>query len=296
MVAGQGLSIGHELNKDSVGFDRLSDYLRKECGINLALTEKNKALLANRLNKMITAFGMRSYSELHSTLVSGRSDVKEVFINAITTNTTQFFREKKHFDLLTESARGIFDHRENRASREIRVWCAACSSGEEAYSIAMCLRSVIPEGNELRIRILATDIDTEILRRAVRGVYAVDAIRQIPEVFKTQFFERGMGSSAGLVRVRKHIRDMITFAPFNLVTPIYGFQHKFDFVFCRNVMIYFDRNEIPKTVRKLEASLKNGGLLFVGHSESFVTDHPGLKQLAPAVYRRCNECRRGEAA
>lgn len=291
-----GPSIAHELNKDTVGFDRLSDYLRKECGISLALSEKNKALLANRLYKMMSHFGMSSYTQLHAMLLSGRMDVREVFINAVTTNTTQFFREKQHFDLLLNAARRILSNRENRASREIRVWCAACSSGEEAYSIAMILRSVIPAGNELRIRVLATDIDTDVMKKAVRGVYAAEEIQHVPEIFKQQYLERGKGQSAELFRVRKQIRELVTFAPFNLVTPAYTFQNKFDFVFCRNVMIYFDRNEIPKVIRKLEACLKSGGLLFVGHSESFVTDHPGLKQCAPAVYKRCVEMRRGEVA
>jgi chemotaxis protein methyltransferase CheR len=285
-----------QLEGDLAGFRKLSEYLRREAGINLTLSAKNQTLLASRIGKIMNPLGFSTYSELHSALLAGRRDVRDLFINAITTNTTHFFREKQHFDFLAKAIRDVVNHPDKKKSREIRVWCAACSTGEEAYSLTMSLSAIFPANEGWHLKILATDIDTDVLKKAARGVYPQEAIESVPDNLKNSCFDRGVGDSDGLVRVRKSLRDLITFAPFNLMSTSYAFQSKFDVIFCRNVMIYFDRPEIQSTIRKLEGCLRLGGLLFLGHSETIIGVTPGLKSRAPSVYERLNTNRKGEAA
>jgi len=290
-----GLENLKKLERDVIGFQKLAEYLRLETGINLNLSDKNQTLLASRVLKILPNLGFADYSALHAALISGHRDARDLFINIITTNTTHFFRENQHFDVLGRVARDLLSHPEKKKTREIRVWCAACSTGEEAYSISMVLNSIFPAQDGWNLRILATDIDTDVLRTAIRGVYPQEALDSVPEQYRS-CFEAGKGDSLGYARVRKSIRDHITFAPFNLMTLSYPFQSKFDFIFCRNVMIYFDRPEIHSTIRKIEGCLRLGGFLFIGHSETVVGVTPGLKSRAPAVYERLKVIRKGEAA
>lgn len=285
-----------KFESDVVGFKKLAEYLRRETGIHLPVSDKNQTLLASRVSKIMESAGVSNYSELHAALLAGRRDVKDIFINAATTNTTHFFREKQHFDYLQKHALDLLNHPAKKKDREIRVWCAACSTGEEAYSLAMQISSILPPLAGWKLRILATDIDTDVLKTAIRGVYTSDAADTISDAFKTKYFEQGTGSSVGYVRVRKNLRDLITFAQFNLMSPAYTFQNKFDIIFCRNVMIYFDRAEIQSTILKMEGCLRTGGLLFVGHSETIMGLTPGLKARAPAVYERLSVARKGEVA
>lgn len=285
-----------ELEEDTAGFNKLADYLRREAGINLTLSAKNQTLLASRLCKIIPALGFNGYHQMHAALVSGRLDIRDAFISAITTNTTHFFREMPHFDLLAKIVREMSVSGDKKKSKEIRVWCAACSTGEEPYSIAMVVKNNLPAYENWNVRILASDIDHEVLWKAARGVYPATALESIPQEFKAQYFERGTGVSSEHVRVRRSIRELITFAPFNLMTPTYSFQNKFDIVFCRNVMIYFDRPEIESTIKKLESSLRVGGYLFLGHSETIMGSSPTLKSRAAAVYEKLPANRKGEAA
>ena len=286
----------NQLESDIDGFCKLSEYLRRETGINMSLSAKNQTLLASRVSKILHIAGVVSYSQLHSALISGQRNARDLFINAMTTNTTHFFREKQHFDYLARHLPEILNHPEKKKDKELRVWCAACSTGEEAYTIAMQIHSQIPMLAGWKLKILASDIDTVVLKKAARGVYPLEAIESVSETFKEQYFEQGRGQSQGMVRVRKNIRDLITFAPFNLMSQVYTFQSKFDIVFCRNVMIYFDRPEIQQTIKKLEGCLRVGGLLFVGHSETIMGITSGLKSKAPAVYQRTNLLNKGEAA
>lgn len=285
-----------QLEDDVSGFSRIADYLRQETGINLTLTAKNQTLLASRMCKVMPAMGFKNYQELYAALVSGRDEIKSVFVSAITTNTTHFFREPQHFTVLTKLIREICASPEKRKSRELRIWCAACSSGEEPYSIAMVARNSLPPAENWTVHMLASDIDREILGKAARGVYSANSIESVPAEYRGMYFEQGTGKSSDFVRVRRTIRDMITFAPFNLMTPDYTFQNKFDIIFCRNVMIYFDKPEIQSTIKKLEGALRVGGFLFIGHSETIMGVSPSLKSRAAAVYERLPAKRKGEAA
>lgn len=286
-----------ELEADLDGFSKLAEFLRREVGIFLTVSDKNRTLLAGRLCKLLPSLGMANYTELHRALVSGRADVREVFISAITTNTTHFFREMPHFDMLVKLMKELTQRPATKKARTLRIWCAACSSGEEAYSIAMVVRNLLPSLENWNVRILASDIDLEILAKAARGVYPATALESVPQEYIGQYFERGTGDSQGFVRVRRSIRELITFAPFNLMTSAYPFQTKFDVIFCRNVMIYFDRPEIQSTIKKLESSLSEGGFLFLGHSETIMGSIPNLKSRAAAVYQKQPVIvRKGDAA
>jgi chemotaxis protein methyltransferase CheR len=285
-----------QLEADTAGFAKLTEYLRRESGIYMPLSIKNQTLLAGRMCKLLAQTGIKDYHELYAALVGGKTDVKTQFISAITTNTTHFFRENVHFEVLSKVVREISQTPQALKTREMRIWCAACSSGEEAYSIAMVVRNILPLSENWNIRILATDIDNEIVRLAARGVYPMTALESVPEEFAKNFFDRGSGGSANFVRVRKKIRELVTFANFNLMTPVYPFQFKFDVVFCRNVMIYFDKPEIQETIRKLENSLRTGGYLFLGHSETIMGSSPSLKSRAAACYEKIPAVRKGDAA
>jgi chemotaxis protein methyltransferase CheR len=285
-----------QLEDDVVGFGKIADYLRRDVGINLTLSAKNQTLLASRMCKIMPRLGLANYHDLHLALASGRHEVRDAFISAITTNTTHFFREPAHFDLLARIFAEMRTKPELKKSREIRIWCAACSTGEEAYSIAMVAKRCLPANENWKLKFLASDIDREVLAVAARGVYPATSIDSVPQDCRQQFIERGVGVSSDCVRVRREIREMITFAQFNLMTPSYSFQNKFDLVFCRNVMIYFDRPEIQRTIEKLTSVLSVGGFLFLGHSETIMGGSPALKSRAAAVYERLPAGRKGEAA
>ena len=292
---GEVLSL-KQLEDDVVGFGKIADYLRREAGINLTLSAKNQTLLASRMCKIMPQIGLVTYQDLHLALASGKQNVRDAFISAITTNTTHFFREPAHFDLLARIFAEMRTKPEFNRSREIRIWCAACSTGEEPYSIAMVAKKNLPANENWKLRFLASDIDRDVLAVAARGVYPAASIDAIPQDCRQQFFERGKGNSSDFVRVKRELREMITFAQFNLMTPSYSFQNRFDLVFCRNVMIYFDRPEIQKTIEKLSSCLNVGGFLFLGHSETIMGGSPTLKSRAAAVYERLPVGRKGEAA
>jgi len=289
------LSLRH-IEEDTAGFSKIAEYLRREAGINLVLSPKNQTLLAGRMCKLLPQLGLTNYQELYAALVTGKPIIREQFISAVTTNTTHFFREMPHFQILSKVVRECVQSSDKMKSRELRIWCAACSSGEEPYSIGMAVKSSLSVLDNWTVRILATDIDNEVLQRATRGVYSANVLDSISREYADKYFERGKGQSSDFVRVRKSIRDMVTFAQFNLMTPSYPFQHKFDIIFCRNVMIYFDKPEIESTIKKLEASLRPGGYLFLGHSESIMGSSPTLKSRAAAVYEKIPAVRKGEAA
>lgn len=285
-----------QLEEDVVGFGRIAELLRRDAGINLSLSAKNKTLLASRMFKIMPQLGLQSYQDLYLALNSGQQQIREAFISAITTNTTHFFREPAHFSALGSLVCELRNRQDIKRSREIRIWCAACSTGEEAYSIAMIARKHLPVTDNWKIRILASDIDREVLSVAARGVYPATALDSVPQDCRQQFFDRGTGNSAEFVRVKREIRDLVTFAQFNLMTTSYPFQGKFDIIFCRNVMIYFDRPEIHMTLEKLTSVLAVGGFLFLGHSETIMGGSPSLKSRAAAVYERLPPGRKGEAA
>jgi len=219
-------------------------------------------MVYSRLARRLRATGIDSFSEYLDIVGSGNGEEVEEFINALTTNMTSFFREPHHFRIMAE-------HLARRpADKGVSIWSCASSSGEEPYSIAMtALEALDPPSPAPAI--LATDIDTSVLARGREGVYPVDQLQKIPDHLRRRYFLRGEGRNEGLGRAKDELRQLVKFRQLNLLDEKWPMRGKFDFVFCRNVMIYFDKRTQHAILERIARVLHPDGLLFVGHSESF---------------------------
>ena len=219
-------------------------------------------MVYSRLARRLRATGVESFARYLKIIESGEREEVEAFINALTTNMTSFFREPHHFRILAERLA------RHPANRPVSIWSCASSSGEEPYSIAMTALEALQEGSAT-LSILATDIDTDMLARARQGVYPVDQLQKIPEPLRKRFFLRGNGKNEGFAKVKEELRRLVTFRQLNLLDEKWPMHGRFDFIFCRNVMIYFDKQTQHAVLNRLANCLSSDGLLFVGHSESF---------------------------
>lgn len=202
--------------------------------------------------------------------------VWQSFINAFTVNHTAFFRERHHFDILADFAK--------QRGTPINIWCCAASTGEEPYTIAMTLMEVCGR-TPSRVSVLATDIDSKAIQQAERGVYTEDRIKSVPEPLLRQYFQRGRGSNEGLARVKPVLRECVRFDILNLVDSSWPIDQKFDAIFCRNTMIYFDKKTQTRILERFAPLLKKDGLLFAGHSENFTYLTQAFRLLGQTVYR-----------
>jgi chemotaxis protein methyltransferase CheR len=242
-----------------------------------------KALVASRLTKRLRALRMANYDSYCGLLKTKRGADEELsnLIDVISTNHTHFFRESRHFDFLRDTA--IPQWRAKNQSA-LRIWSAACSSGEEPYTLAIVLAEAL--GLEADWRIMATDISTRMLATARAGVYSADRLSHVLPERRGRYFQKGVGSSEGQFRVKDELRRRVDFAQINLLQGNYPFHAKFDVILCRNVMIYFDRDTQETLVNKLAQHLHTGGYLMVGHSESLSAIRHGLAPLQPALYQK----------
>ena len=235
-----------------------------------------RALLTSRLVKRLRHHGFKSYAEYCDLLRSPASaDEVQSLIDRISTNHTLYFREMKHFDFLRA---------ETRRSTPFRVWSAASATGEEAYSIAIHLAEHFAPAASGRWQIEGTDISTRVLEIAQRGIYEEARVAPIPEDVLRRHFERGVNTWEGQFRVREQLRRHVNFQRWNLLEGNYPFAQPFDLIFCRNVMIYFDRPTQETLIQKLSEKLVPGGYLLVGHSESLSGVKHGLKSVRPSIY------------
>lgn len=244
----------------SEDFHDIRSLIYRVAGISLAPSKKD--LVYSRLARRLRARQIDSFSAYIRLLESGDMKEREEFINALTTNMTSFFREAHHFPILSKHLGTI------PKSNPIHIWTCASSSGEEPYSIAMTVVDHFKSFNT-PVRILATDIDTNVLDKARRGVYPLDQLKKIPADQLKRFFLKGDGKNAGFAKVRPELQQMITFRRFNLLDEQWAIREKFDVIFCRNVMIYFDRNTQYEILNKMQPCMQPHGLFFAGHSESF---------------------------
>jgi chemotaxis protein methyltransferase CheR len=244
-------------------------------GIKLSTQKRN--MVYNRLLRRLRARGLASFADYLQLVQREGSDEREAFVNALTTNLTAFFREPHHFELLAQRAQ---EHARRRGA-PLRCWSSACSTGEEAWSIAMVLREAGCPGE-----VLGTDIDTEVLNTAQAGVYRLERTAALPPERLRRHFLRGTGRNEGLASVRPELRSLVRFAQLNLQSPVWPAQQPFDVIFCRNVVIYFDRESQKKLLGRLAGLLVPGGLLVVGHSESFPAAHPGFRSCGRTAYER----------
>jgi len=254
-------------------FERAAQLLRRRAGIVLGGHKREMA--ERRLSMQAAGLGLSSVAAYLDGLAGdARHPEWEAFVNGFTINHTAFFREQHHFGILARHVR-------NRGAA-VSVWCCACSTGEEAYSIAMTLADIQP-AHGLAPEILATDIDTQALATARRGVYPMDKAATVSPEHLRRHFHRGAGSQAGMVRVKPALRDRLRFEALNLLSPSWP-QGPFDAIFCRNTMIYFDKQTQSRLLERFAGVLKKDGLLFAGHSENFTYLTNAFRLMGQTVY------------
>jgi chemotaxis protein methyltransferase CheR len=247
-------------------------------GVHLPDNQKNRALVKNRLSKLMKTFQKTNISSLVVKLQELKNTEMDEFVSALTTNKTDFFREKTHFDFLTSQLKNHFDK-----ERELKIWCAAASTGQEPYTLAMVCSEILTPAQMQCTQILATDIDLEALQKGVDAVYTKTEIAGIPMNIRSKY----LGEVGDKYRMNPALSEHITFCPFNLIRGPYSFNKPFHFVFCRNVLIYFDEPTINKVVDGLISTLVPKGFLFLGQSESGVMKSPSAKSHSGAVFQRC---------
>jgi len=247
-------------------FDQISQLVQQKIGLNL--TKKKKAMVHSRLAKRIRKLGLDSFDEYYEFLNGNDSELIHLY-NMLTTNVTKFFREKYHFDFLQEE---VFPQiKADKSKKKVRIWSAGCSSGEEVYSLAISLKEFF-NLDEWDIKILATDINTEVLELAKRGIYHQRQIQPIPYKLLTKYFKLGQGQNEGLFKVKNELRNLIIFKKLNLnQNESYPIKSRLDFIFCRNVFIYFKKETRNSILNRFHRHLKRGGYLFLGHSEAINT-------------------------
>jgi chemotaxis protein methyltransferase CheR len=269
---------GAELKLTASEFRQISELAYQRFGLDLK--SGKEALVAARLGKKLRKLGFGTFAEYHRHVLADSSgDALVELIDALTTNHTGFLRERAHFEFLSRAANEEF-----REISTLRVWSAACSSGEEPYSIAMCLGEALSPTPARQIHILATDISTRMLDAGRRGVYPALRFEDVPEPWRRAYWLRGRGESNGFYRVKPALAQQIEFDRQNLIEPC-SERGLFHVIFCRNVMMYFDQATQQGIVARLSGCLERGGYLFVGHSESLTGVQHALKYVCPATYR-----------
>lgn len=282
------MQISKDLDLSRADYDRIRKYIYEQVGINLG--EQKMQLVRSRLGKIIRQGKFKSFGDYFEFVRSDKSGDELInLIDAISTNTTHLFRERQHFEFMAATLRNWVRDSKVMSQRggEIRVWSAACSSGEEPYTIAMVLADVLST-TRLKFKILATDISTRVLDLAKKGIYGEQRMAQVPDSFRRRFFTQVKGSTVPQFEVNKKLRSTITFQRFNLMSKSFPFQQGFDFIFCRNVMIYFDRPTQETLVGKMSRLLRPSGYLLIGHSESLNSVKHPLKYAKPTIYQNPN--------
>lgn len=262
-------------------FRQFRDLIRSIAGIELG--DSKKHLVSGRLSKRVRERGLRSFGDYYRLIAAG-DDHEEYhrMVDLLTTHETYFFREPKHFEYLAGSILPVLGTQTGN-SRPFRIWSAASSTGEEAYSLGMTLMDQLGDGHPWEI--LATDISREVLARARQGVYGTERIDGVPRDYLRRFFLRGIGSRTGTLRVVPEIRSRVRFAEANLNESLAAVG-EFDVVFLRNVLIYFDPPTKREIVGRVARQIRRGGWLFIGHSESLNGITTALRQERPTIYRR----------
>lgn len=270
--------ISRDFTYSGADFERITRLIYKHAGIALAASKRD--MVYNRLSRRLRAVGLHRFDAYLDRLECNGSDPEwQHFVNALTTNTTAFFREAHHFPVLADLlSRRISDHAP-------AIWCAAASTGEEPYSIAMTVADTLgPRASQ--VRIVASDLDTAVLDVAAAGVYPMERVERLPPDLLRRHFLRGKGRQAGNVRVRPELQRMIGFTQINLLDPRLPVQGPFDAIFCRNVLIYFDRATQAQVVRRFASLLRPDGLLFIGHSESLFHVSDVYRLQGQTIYER----------
>ncbi len=266
-------------------YDLIRKLVYDKSGINLG--DSKHQLVRARLGKRLRQGNFNSFREYYEH-VEKDSTGKELqfLLDAIATNTTHLFREKRHFDFLHQLVRTWVEDRDWRKRHSmVRIWSAACSSGEEPHSIAMTVHDAL-RGSGVQPKILATDLSTKILTRAKMGLYEIHKVGSVPVDYRNRYLRPTHYQGQACLEIVPEIRELVTFCRFNLMSPTFPFKHGFDVVFCRNVMIYFDRPTQESLVSRISQHLHPGGYLMIGHSESLNSIQHNLEYKEPTIYRK----------
>lgn len=259
-------------------YEKIRTLLYDESGISLG--DSKQSLVVSRLTKRLRDLQMDSFSSYYEYVTQDNSGEEFTrMLDLLSTNKTDFFREPKHFDFLRECILPTLEK-----EKQIHIWSSACSTGEEPYTIAMTLYESVRFPEQWNFQVLASDISTRVLAHAAKGLYAEQRVRVVPAEIVKRHFLQGRGDSAGFVMVKPHLSKMIKFRRINLMDDRFPIKAPLDLIFCRNVMIYFDRPTQERLVNKFYRHLKPGGYLFIGHWESLQwVSHP-FRTIAPTIY------------
>ena len=266
-------------------FGRLRRLIYEKSGINLS--SDKKTMLELRIKRRLRSLNLNSYTQYCEYLFAHHGQKEEIvhLIDVVTTNKTDFFREAGHFELLVQKAIPDIMAR-NESGRQLLVWSAACSSGEEPYTLAMVLNDYELAHPGFRFRVLATDISTTVLAKAKLGVYSHEVVRPVPPDLQRRYFMRSRDPDSKVLRIVPELRQLVEFRRLNFMDTDFGLSEKADIIFCRNVLIYFDRPTQEKILQKLTRYLAPGGYTFVGHAETLHDMDIPLVPVAPALYRK----------
>lgn len=268
-------------------FERLSSFIQEQCGIKMP--PGKKIMLEARLQKRLRTLGFSTFREYCSHVLDDRAGADEVvqMINAVTTNKTDFFREPQHFTILEETVLPDFVNGPDWGpAKAFRVWSAGCSTGEEPYTLAMVLSEYAATHPGFRFSLLATDISTRVLEKAQLAIYDLERVVAVPLAMKQKYFLRSKNREKNQVRVAPELRTLVQFEQVNLMEEQLQLSETVDTVFCRNVIIYFERRNQERLLRRLCACLKTGGYLFLGHSETVHGFDLPLLRVTSTVYRK----------
>lgn len=277
------LNAADDFRLDAASFRTIADLAYQESG--LTLVETKSSMIQSRLRHRLRDLGMTEFGA-YCDYVQSDQGIRERahLISALTTNVSHFFREKDHFDVMRESVKKRMS--DLRSGCRLRIWSAGCSNGQEAFSIAMTLMDVLPDADQLNIRILGTDIDHKVVEFARAGAFSERLVGGVPKALLKQHFSAlRTGNSDAVFQVSNQIQSMITFNHLNLLAP-WPMAGPFDIIFCRNVVIYFDQDTQNKLWPEFHKKLAPGGLLFLGHSERIAdADRFGFEGIGPTTYR-----------
>lgn len=277
---------GKEIELTDQHFDKLCGLVYRHTGI--ALADNKRELVRRRFSPRIHELGLRGFSDYCDLIDQNGSPELTMFTNAITTNLTSFFRESHHFERLKkEILPGFY---ERHGHRKLRIWSAGCSTGEEAYSIAITLRETLLDIDRWDIKVLATDIDTDILNIASRGVYEAKRLDDFEPDWISKWFKKGSGANRGFYQTKQKLKDLIYFQHLNLMES-WPMRGSFDIIFCRNVIIYFDFETKKKLVERFGKIQNEGDSLFLGHSESLHNVSSRYELVEKSLYKKSSNGR-----
>jgi chemotaxis protein methyltransferase CheR len=258
-------------------FQRIRELIYQRAGISLS--ESKEDMVYSRLSRRLRVHGLSKFADYLKLLQEDNEQEWEQFTNALTTNLTSFFRENHHFEALAQQLAKI------SSKKGIRIWSSAASTGEEPYSIAMTAVEVFGQFN-VPVEIIATDLDTQVLRKGAEGVYAAERVAKLDPQRLRRFFLNGTGAQSGNVKVRPELQAIIHFQPLNLLESIWKIRGPFDAIFCRNVLIYFDKETQARILRRFAPLMEHDARLYIGHSESLFHVSDAFKLLGQTVYAK----------